>query len=185
MRPTNRLAELWFFRTLLPLATFVLLATTVTAGEPKELCDARRAYDSLKHPSEAQRVDYITRLIRLRESFTRADEKALDAIDTEVIKHPMPAVSDSQKLSKRLIGRWQSPRRPYFYHAGGSWASDEDTPEYIRGTWRIEGNTFFQNYGHDKPDVGETIILLTSTDFVFGTHISPYYLRRGDEFPWH
>jgi hypothetical protein len=108
----------------------------------------------------------------------------MEAIDAEVIRHPMPAALDTQVFVKRLIGRWQSPRRPYFYHADHTWASDGDTPEATGGTWRIESNKFFQNYRGDTPDPGEIIILLTATDFVYGTHIAPYYLRRGTEFPW-
>jgi hypothetical protein len=163
----------------------LVFATTVTAEEPKALRDARQAYQSLQHPSETQRIQYITRLVRLRESFTHAAGETLDAIDAEVIRHPMPAASDAQKLLKRLVGRWQSPRHPYFYHVDGTWASDNDTPQDSRGTWRIEGNQFFQNYRQDTPARGETIILLTGTDFIYGTDAAhPYYLRRGNAFPW-
>jgi hypothetical protein len=166
------------------LIAAIAAATSAVAQEPKELRDARRQFESLKHPSEIDRVRYITRLVRLRESFTRADYKIMEAIDAEVIRHPMPAAPDTPILAKRLIGRWQSPRRPYFYHVDHTWASDDDTPEDTGGTWRIEGNQFFQNYRGDAPASRETIILLTATDFVYGTHIAPYYLRRGTEFPW-
>jgi|SRR5215468_1689572 len=169
------------------VATVVALIAIVTAAhaaEPKELRETRREFESLRHPTEADRVRYVTRLVRLRESFTRADYKIMESIDAEVIKHPMPATADVARLRKRLIGRWQSPRRPYFYHANGTWASDEDTPESTGGTWRIEGNRFFQDYRDDKPAAGEKIILLTSTDFVYSTDRAPYYLRRGTAFPW-
>jgi hypothetical protein len=52
------------------------------------------------------------------------------------------------------------------------------------GTWRIEGNRFFQNYRGEAPDRGEIIILLTDADFVYGAGPHPYYLRRGTAFPW-
>jgi hypothetical protein len=158
----------------------ILVATSATAEEPKELGDVRRKFDSLQHPTEADRVRYVTRLVRLRESFTRADLAALKAIDAEIIRHPMPATADSSELSKRLVGRWQSPRRPYFFHADGTWAANDDTSQDTRGTWRIEGNRFFQNYRGEALDRGEIIILLTDTDFVYGL----YYLRRGTAFPW-
>jgi len=164
------------------LVTAIAVATSAVAQEPKELRDARRQFESLKHPSEADRVRYITRLVRLRESFTRAEYKIMEAIDAEVIRHPMPAAADTRVLVKRLIGQWQSPRRPYFYHTDRTWASNDDTPEDIGGTWRIEGNQFFQNYRGDTPAHGEKIILLTTTDFVYGA--GPYYLRRGTAFPW-
>jgi hypothetical protein len=165
------------------LSLVFLAATSVVAQEPRELIEARRKFESLKHPSEADRVRYVTSLVRLRESFTRAQADIMFAIDTEVRRHPMPqAVADIDVLSKRLIGQWQSPRRPYFYHSDGTWLSNEDTPGNTGGTWRIEGNKFFQNYRGMAPDTGETIILLTDTDFVYG--VAPYYLRRGTAFPW-
>ena len=153
------------------------------AQEPTALIEARRDFEALKHPAEADRVRYITSLIRLRESFTRAQAKILFAIDAEVRRHPLPeTAAESNALSKRLVGRWQSPRRPYFYHANGTWFSDEDAPGNTGGTWRIEGNKFFQNYRIMAPSRGETIIVLTDTDFVYGD--APYYLRRGTTFPW-
>src|SRR5215475_11036813 len=167
------------------VATVVALIAIVTAAhaaEPKELRETRREFESLRHPTEADRVRYVTRLVRLRESFTRADYKIMESIDAEVIKHPMPATADVARLRKRLIGRWQSPRRPYFYHADGTWFSDEDAPGNTGGTWRIEGNRFFQNHPSLAPSTGETIFLLTDTDFVYGD--APYYLRRGTAFPW-
>ncbi len=160
----------------------VLVATSVAAQEPKELRDARRQFESLKHPSEADRVRYITALLRLRESFTRADAEIMHAIDAEVVRHPMPATADVRVLVQHLAGQWQSPRRPYFYHRDGTWASNEDTPEETGGTWHIEGNQFFQNYRGQPPSSGEMIILLTATDFVYGA--AAYYLRRGTAFPW-
>ncbi len=164
------------------LVTAIAVATSAVAQEAKELCDPRRQFEALKHPSEADRVRYITGLVRLRESFTRGDAEIMHAIDAEVLRHPMPAAVDVRVLVKRLIGRWQSPRRAYFYHRDSTWASNEDTPEDSGGTWRIEGNQFFQNYRGDTPARGETIILLTTTDFVYGA--DPYYLRRGTAFPW-
>jgi hypothetical protein len=123
-------------------------------------------------------------LVRLRESFTREDYKAMEAVDAEVVRHPMPKTTDSRTLAKRLVGQWQSPRRSYFYHPNGTWASNEDTPKSTGSTWRIEGNKFFQNYQGDQPARGEIIILLSQTDFIYGTHIGPYYLRRGAVYPW-
>src|SRR2546423_7963850 len=98
------------------LLTAIAIAAAADAAEPKGLRDARRHFEALKHPTEIDRVRYVTRLVRLRESFTRADDKILEAIDAEIIKHPMPATDDTAALRKRLVGRWQSPRRPYFYH---------------------------------------------------------------------
>ena len=159
------------------LLASIVIISAANASEPKEFRDARREFEALKHPTEIDRVRYVTRLVRLRESFTRADDKILEAIDAEVIKHPMAAVADAAVLRKRLVGRWQSPRRPYFYHVDGTWASDEDRPDSTGGTWRIEGNRFSQDYRGEKPVAGEKIILLTSTDFVYGSERAPYWRR--------
>jgi hypothetical protein len=169
------------------LVAAIVVATSLAAQEPKELRDARRQFESLKHPSETDRVRYVTRLVRFRESFMQKDNlrnnftpeelEIIGIIDAEVVRHPMPATADARILVKRLIGRWESPRRPYFYHPDGTWAADEDTPERNTGKWRIEGNQFFENLGTPWPDSsGKTIILLTATDFVYGAH--PFYLIR-------
>jgi len=172
------------------LVAAIVIATSVAAEEPKELRDARRQFESLRHPSEAERVAYITRLVRLRESFTRADYKKMEAIDAEVIRHPMPPGVDSAELRKRMVGRWTSPRHSYLYRADGTWTmlpEFEDGLQATHGVWHIEGNKFFQNalvQPPEAPDTGETIITLTKTDFVWSTTKAPYYMRRGDVFPW-
>ncbi len=160
------------------------IMSAANAAELKELRAAQREFESIKHPTEADRVRYVTRLVRLREKLTRADVEAMEAIDAEVVRHPMPADAVARDVAERLVGRWQSPRRPYFYHSDGTWRSNEDIPGETGGTWRMQGNQFFQNYSDDTPARGETIILLTSTDFVYGSAKAPYYLRRGTAFPW-
>jgi hypothetical protein len=170
---------------LIILATVIGLTIPLVAQEPKEIRIARKDYEALQHPTEADRIRYVTRLVRLRESYTRADDKIMEAIDTEIIRHPMLSTANSRTLAKLLIGQWQSPRHSYFYHADGTWASDDDITVATSFTWRIDHNKFFQNYAGETPDPGQTIILLTSTDFVYGIHIAPYYLRRGTAFPWH
>ena len=163
------------------------IVSAAIAAEPKELADARREFQSLKHPTETDRVRYITRLVRLRESFTRADAEMMFAIDKEVIRHPMPLPPEPNELPKRVIGKWTSPRHQYFAtRANGTWTM---LPEFIdgekstAGTWSIEGNQFIQNF-KNSPGSHEEIILLTATDFVWSTRTAPYYMRRGDVFPW-
>ena len=171
------------------LGIALVAITSAVAEEPKDLVEIRRKFESLKHPTERDRVRYITRLVRLRETFTRAQAESMSAIDAEVIKHPMPADVDAAKLRKRLIGQWRSPRHSYLYRAEGTWTM---LPEIIdgeqstHGVWRIEGNKFFKHASVESPesDTGKTIIILTDTDFVWSTHVAPYYMRRGDVYPW-
>jgi hypothetical protein len=170
-------------RIALIVATLVI-ASSASAQEPQELRDMRREYDALRQPSEADRVRYVTRLVRLRESFTRKEADKMFAIDAEVRRHPMPAAVASQTLlAPRLLGGWQSPRHPYFFRRDGSWTSDEETNEPL-GTWRIDGDRFFQNYTDEPSDKGSTIILLNDDDLVLATPDHVFYLRRGTTFPW-
>jgi hypothetical protein len=171
------------------IASTMFSIAAVSANEPKELVELRQRFEALKHPSEADRIRYITALVRLRESFTRADADKMRAIDAEIIKHPMPFEVDSAALRKHIVGRWRSPRHSYLYRADGTWTTsdftdaNEATP---RGLWRIEGNKFFHRM-LDEPseaETGRTIIILTDTDFVSGTHIALYYMRRGAVYPW-
>jgi len=164
--------------TILLLLAMVIIAA---ADERRELRDLRSDFERITKPSETDRVRYVTSLVRLRESYTRADAAIMDQIDAEIERHPMPANVNSKTLVRRLIGQWQSPRHAYFYYANGTWASDDDTPKQTAGTWRIQGNRFFQNYKGMDPDSGGIIILLTDTDFIYE---GPYYLRRGTIFPW-
>jgi len=170
-----------FISTVLAAITFV---ATLHAGEPKGLQDARQAYKAIKNPTEADRVHYLTQLVRMREKLTRADSAAMDAIDAEIIRHPMPASTSAAQLKKALVGRWMSPRRPYFYHADGTMAANEDTREANVGDWAIKGNKFFENIRDDQADPGTVIYLLNETDFVHGAHAPLFYLRRGTAFPW-
>jgi hypothetical protein len=162
----------------------IVIASSAPAQDPQELRDMRREYDALMQPSEADRVRYITRLVRLRESFTRKEAEKMFAIDAEVRRHPMPAaVASEALLARRVLGRWQSPRHAYFFRQDGSWTSDEETNEPL-GTWRIDGNKLFQNYTDEPADKGSTIILLNDHDLVLATPDHVFYLRRGTTLPW-
>ena len=171
------------------VATLVLvigIVSAAAAAEPKELADAHRKFESLQHPTEADRARYITRLVRLRESFTRRDADKMFAIDKEIVRHPMPVPSDPHELAKLIVGKWTSPRHQYLYRADGTWTM---LPEFdqgyqaTHGIWHVEGNQFSQ--GTSAADAShETIILLNSADFVWSTRVAPYYMRRGDVFPW-
>jgi hypothetical protein len=175
------------------IAAFVvalLCGATLSADEPKSLVELRERFHALKRPTETERVRYVTALVRLGETFTRADYKKIEAIGAEIIKHPMPPNVDSADLRKRIVGQWTSPRHNYLYRADGTWTM---LPEFehgyqaTHGMWHIQGNKFFQSALVQPPeptDKGETMIILTDTDFVWGTHISPYCMRKGDVYPW-
>src|SRR3954465_3744934 len=50
---------------------------------------AGRDYAKISRPTEANRLDYITRLVRLREQAAKTDQ--WQAIDAEIKRHPAPA----------------------------------------------------------------------------------------------
>jgi len=87
------------------IATLVVASfyvATVAADEPKRLVELRQRFHALQRPTESDRVRYITALVRLRESFTRADYKKMEAIDAEIITHPIPPDVDSAACASAL-----------------------------------------------------------------------------------
>jgi hypothetical protein len=83
--------------------------------------------------------------------------------------------------SKLLVGQWASPRHLYLYRADGTWTMDDeglDLAVATRGTWRIEGNSYFQGFSRDSRPDKYTIIILTKEYFVF----DGYILKRGTHF---
>ena len=143
---------------------------------------ARRDYEKVSHPSEAARSDYITRLVRMREKVARQKTDEWQAIDSEIKRHPAPQDSDSKALSGRLVGKWASPRHDYLFRADGTWAmlpAETDGIKSTHGTWRIEGNQFFDTAAMDPPEPSQyTIILITEKDFVFADQTHVFYETR-------
>ena len=152
------------------------IALTVSAAEELPgLRDARRDFEA--HPTEVARVRYITKLVRLREKILAGHRDGWEAIDAEIIRHPMPGAADS----KLLVGQWASPRHLYLYRADGTWTMDDeglDLAIATHGTWRIQGNNYFNAFSGDSRPARHTIIILTREYFVF----DGYILRRGTHF---
>jgi len=145
------------------------------------LQEAKRDYEKASHPSEAARSNYITRLVRMRQKVARLKKTdEWQAIDAEIKRHPAP--SDSKTLSSLLVGKWQSPRHNYLYRADGTWTmlpAEEDGVQSTHGTWRIEGNQFFDTAAVDPTETSQyTIILITKKDFVFTDQTHVFYETR-------
>jgi hypothetical protein len=141
--------------------------------------EAKRRFYKISQPSEAARLDYVTRLVRMREEMARQKNDEWKAIDSEIREHPAPKDSDGNVLSRRLVGKWSSPRHDYLYPSDGSWTmlrADEGT---THGTWRIERNQFFTTASIGSPDPAQyTIILITKTDFVIADQSGVFYETR-------
>jgi hypothetical protein len=143
----------------------------------RALSEIKRYYAKITHPSEAARSDYITRLVRLREVAARLKTHEWQAIDAEVKQHPAP--NDGKALSMLLVGKWESPRHDYLYRADGTWTMLPADPDITHGTWRIEGNQYFDTAATDPPETSQyTIILITKRDFVFADQEGVFYETR-------
>jgi hypothetical protein len=128
------------------IASIVAVALLMVAGsasaEPKELETARKKFEKTARPTEAARVDYLTRLIKLREKLVRDGD--WKAVDQEIMRHPVPSNANARELSVLIEGPWASPRHEYMYQRDGTW-SDINPDSELKGKWRVEGNQFFVN----------------------------------------
>jgi len=140
---------------------------------------AKRDYEKISHPSEADRSKYITRLVRLREKAADAKTDEWQAIDSEIKQRPAPSDSDGKTLSGLLVGQWESPRHDYLYRADGTWTMLPIEPDVTHGTWRIEGNQCFETTATEPPlKTQYTVILITKKDFVFMDQTNIFYETR-------
>lgn len=137
---------------------------------------AKQEYEQSPH-NEVARLTYVTKLARIadplvaeyRQSGQRHDE-LMTLINSEWQKHPAPRDIDSKKLRQLLVGKWESPRRTYVFHANGKCGA-EDGP--ISDNWRIEGNRLIQG------DASGTIILLNNDYFIYaGDHDAVFFHTR-------
>jgi len=140
---------------------------------------AKQDYEKISSPSEANRSNYITRLIRLREKAARAKTEEWQAIDTEIKRHPAPNDADSKIFSSLLVGQWESPRHDYLYRADGTWTMLPEEKDVTHGRWRIEGNQYFDTAAIEPPETSQyTIILITKKDLVFADQTRVFYETR-------
>ena len=135
--------RVWF--SALTTITF-LAASVVRAGDiAQEIATATQAcqQDALAG-NETARYTCASKLAGMADQFVTAyrqhgyrNDDALHAIWTELKKYPMPANSDSKKLTNLLVGRWNSPRRIYAFKANGKYGSEDGS---LDRTWKIQGN---------------------------------------------
>jgi hypothetical protein len=152
-------------RNLVSSLLFILLASTLSAGEPKELTAARAEYK--QHPGEAARSAYILRLMKLRGEFGKANKTAeWKAVDAEIIRNPVPQGADSAALSNLLVGKWQSPQNDFLYKKDGTWTMLPEAPGVASGRWRIDGNKISSWMTFD-PNKSRTMTLILLDDKLF------------------
>jgi len=161
---------------LRPIVGFIVISIVaqVVAGQSGELDKAKAEYTKAAQ-TEPARVSFVTKLIRMRARFARANNEQWKAVDAEITRHP--ALADSAELSERLIGEWASPRHEYVFRSDGTWSMLPVEPDATHGSWRIEGNQYFDTdpSGHTRK---YTVLLLTVNDFVFTDGDVVFYETR-------
>ena len=140
--------------------------------------NAKREFDKTSKPSEAARLDYVTRLLLLRKKAAeRGKTDEWQAIDAEIYRHPAPA-SDEKGLADRLVGEWASPRHEYLYRRDGTWTMLPKDNDTTHGTWRIEGNQYVTTNSLDTRSDRYTVIMITKKYFVLADEEAVFYETR-------
>lgn len=152
----------------------ISIGSQSVVGQSGELDKAKTEYAKAEQ-TETARVSFVTKLTHMRARFAKANNEQWKAVDAEVMRHPAPA--DSAELSKLLIGEWASPRHEYVFRSDGTWSMLPAEPDATRGTWRIEGNQYFDT-GLGGQTTKYTILLLTVNDFVFTDREVVFYETR-------
>jgi hypothetical protein len=174
-----RIVPILVFATALVGPAAAVTPTGSGARYLQALAAAKRHYEKIFTPSEAARADYITRLARLRDNAADAKTDAWQAIDAEIKQHPAPKDADSKAFTALRVGQWESPRHDYLYRADGTWTMLPAEPDITHGTWRIDGNQYFDTAATDPPLASQyTIILISKTDFIFTDQEIVFYETR-------
>jgi len=124
-------------RFIIPAAIALATFRVVKADDVKqEIATATRACEqdasagnkTARYTCAEKLAQIADKLVSAFREYGSRNNEALVAIWTELKKYPMPADSDSKKLTKLLIGRWDSPRRTYVFKANGKCGA-EDGPK--------------------------------------------------------
>ena len=144
-------------------SVLVILAVKLSAAEQdrREFETAKGEYEQSSH-DEAARVTYVAKLAQIadrlvseyRRSGQRNDE-LMNAINSELQKHPAPKDIDSKKLRQLLVGKWDSPRHVYVYRANGG-CGTEGGPRLLKQT--APAKTFWKTFlKSPKPHSGISV----------------------------
>ncbi|MFM8682653.1 MAG: hypothetical protein ACKOEG_02550, partial [Chthoniobacterales bacterium] len=96
---------------------------------------------------------------------------------SEIRQHPPP--EDTKGFTNRMVGKWSSPRHEYIYRSDGTWSMLPEEEGATKGSWRIEGNRFFNKADCESGDASAyTILLLTEDNFIFTDGNTVFYEER-------
>ena len=141
------------------MAIGLLMTSVVNADDVQgEIAAAKQTCDQNASACLEKLAQIADKLVSAYREHGDRNDEALGAIWTELKKHPLPPDSDSKKLTKLLVGKWDSPRRTYVFKANGKYGSEDGS---INRNWKIEGNQLIED------DSRSTILLLNSKYFIY------------------
>jgi hypothetical protein len=156
-----------------------ITTTLVHAGEPEELqaLEAKyaRTQSDLATDPESNRAHYVMELARLRFRMASEGDPDWQAVDREIIRHPVPADANPAILAHLRLGQWHSSRHDYLFESDGTWRMNDDPETTTHGTWSIRGAQYSEMFVGDEGASARTftLILVDSENFIFtdGTHL--------------
>lgn len=167
-----------------PLTVFaaLFLSHSLALGQnadEREFGTAKAEYETASLKDEAARLTYVNKLAQIIDRNVPERWKTgvpnpgylkvVDAINSELKKHPMPNNSDPKELGKLLIGQWQSPRRIYIFRRDGKYGVEDGAMDT---SWRIQGNQIV------LPGERRTILLLNSKYLIFSEGDTVFFHSR-------
>lgn len=151
----------------------LLFAHAALAGIPEQIAVAKTAYQQMvKKNPEAARETYANRLSEIAvgifkatlERGDRPQRETIDPVYQELCLLPAPAKNDAAKFRP---GKWQTPRHDLDFKPNGTWVMAPVEKGATHGTWKIEGNQYYENASDDTSRPPTTIILANKDYFVF------------------
>jgi hypothetical protein len=161
------------------MLTLVCLPLKAASTELKAL-EAKYDASKLDH-DDAARQNYVIKLCRLRFKLIMAGRDDWQAVDAEIIRHPVAQDSDRTALAKLRLGVWHSPRHDYRYEPNGTWRmvdGGQEDPDATHGTWSIKGAQYTDVAAGEDPPPAYTIVLADKENFIFTDGIHLFFLKR-------
>lgn len=177
------LDKLMITQKLLGIVVALFVASHLSAQTPskQDIEAAKQEYERAVPPgNEKARLTYVSKLAQIADRFVseyrrgQRNDETMNAINSELQKHPAPRDIDSKKLTQLLVGKWESPRRTYVFRADGKWGSEEGSVP-VASNWRIQGNQLIEDGSYG------TIILLNRDYFIYAKGDAVFFHSRVKE----
>lgn len=144
--------------------------STDTGHSRPASAETSRSRPEARRFSEGDRTRVLRALLKQRAELAQAGKMPeLRSCDAQIKSHPAPSDGDPVRLTRRLAGKWRSPRHDYLYRADGSWTLLPAEKGTLHGRWRTTGNQLEITSGYAKTEsvAKYTLILLTDKEFVY------------------